>query len=280
MMRTIAILALLIWEAASPVALVAEEISWKASGKLGVVAAGHADSVAVGVGILNEGGRAADAAAATILALAVTDYGMFSVGGEVPVLVFDATTKQVKSLCGVGAAPLDPAAIEWFYQNGIPSKGSMQAAPVPGAIDLIVTLLRLYGTISFEHAVTPTLALLDRGKEPWHPHLAATLRKLVESERKATGTREDKLMAARDRFYKGDVADELEAWYIATGAFLRKPDLAAHTTLVEDPVSVSYRGYTVYKCGPWTQGPVLCQNLRLLEGFDLRAIFPETISMS
>jgi len=272
MIRTIAILALLIWNAVSPVHLIAEEISWKASGKQGVVAAGHADSVAVGVGILNEGGRAADAAAATMLALAVTDYGLFSVGGEVPVLVYDATTKKVKSLSGVGAAPLDPAAIEWLYKNGIPSKGSMKAAPVPGAIDLIVTLLKLHGTISFEQAVTPTLALLDKGKEPWHPHLAVTLRKLVEAERNAKGSRDDKLTAARDRFYKGDVADELEAWYVSTGAFLRKPDLAAHTTLVEDPVSVNYRGYTVYKCGPWTQGPVLCQNLRLLEGFDLRAM--------
>ena len=43
-------------------------------------------------------------------------------------------------------------------------------------------------------------------------------------------------------------------------------------TRVEDPVSVDYRGYTIYKCGPWTQGPYLCQTLRLLEGFDLKAM--------
>jgi gamma-glutamyltranspeptidase / glutathione hydrolase len=80
------------------------------------------------------------------------------------------------------------------------------------------------------------------------------------------------LIAARDRFYRGDIADELEAWYVASGAFLRKRDLAAHKTRVEDPVRVDYRGYTVYKCGPWTQGPVLCQTLRLLEGFDIAAM--------
>ncbi|MDA1229217.1 MAG: gamma-glutamyltransferase [Planctomycetota bacterium] len=250
----------------------AQEVSWKASGKNGVVAAGHADSVAAGVSILDAGGRAADAAAATILALAVTDYGSFSIGGEVPVLVFDANSKQVKTLSGVGVAPQDPAAIEWFYQHGIPATGSMKAAPTPGAVDLVVTLLKLYGTISFEQAVAPTLELLDNGKEDWHPRLAVTLRKLIEAERNAPGTRKDKLKAARDRFYKGDVSDELEAWYIATGAFLRKSDLAAQTTLVEDPVTIEYRGYTVCKCGPWTQGPVLCQNLRLLEGFDLHAM--------
>ncbi|MFH1268785.1 MAG: gamma-glutamyltransferase, partial [Planctomycetota bacterium] len=161
------------------------------------------------------------------------------------------------------------AAIDWFYANGIPSRGSMKAAPVPGAVDLCVTALRLYGTKSFAEAVAPTLALLDAGGRDWYADLAVTLRKLVEAEAKATGTREEKLVAARDCFYMGDVADELEAWYRSTGSFLRKRDLAAHRTLVEDPVTVGYRGYTVYKCGPWTQGPVLCQTLRLLEGFDL-----------
>jgi gamma-glutamyltranspeptidase/glutathione hydrolase len=165
---------------------------------------------------------------------------------------------------------LDPKAIEWLYANGIPSKGSMKAAPVPGAVDLCVTLLKLYGTKSLEEAISPTLVLLDAGDRDWHPALAVTLRKLVEAERAKKGTREEKLGAARDRFYLGDVADDLEAWYISTGAFLRKQDLAAHRTVVEEPVSVNYRGYTVYKCGPWTQGPMLCENLQMLEGFDLK----------
>jgi gamma-glutamyltranspeptidase/glutathione hydrolase len=163
-------LALVLTSQLSPIS--AQEISWNASGRNGAVAAGHPDSVAAGISILSKGGRAADAAAATILALAVTDYGSFAIGGEVPVIVYDSESQQVKTLSGVGGAPLDPAAIEWFYKNGIPWKGSMKAAPGPGVIDLVVTLLKLHGTISFEQAVTPTLALLDRGKEPWHPDLA------------------------------------------------------------------------------------------------------------
>lgn len=248
----------------------AQEISWQAAGKNGAVAAGGAGSVAAGIGILERGGRAADAAAATILALSVTDYGMFALGGEVPVLVYDAESRRVTCLSGMGGAPLDEEAIQWYYENGIPATGSMKAAPVPGAISLVVQLLTMYGTISFEDAVAPTLMLLDKGDQEWHPRLAVTLRKLVDAERQSAGSRKQKLTAVRDRFYKGDVADELEAWYIATGAFVRKRDLEAHVTHVEDPVFTNYRGYTVYKCGPWTQGPVLCQNLRLLEGFDLR----------
>jgi gamma-glutamyltranspeptidase / glutathione hydrolase len=248
----------------------AAAIGWKAAGRNGAVAAGRGEAVAAGIQALKNGGTAADAAAATILALAVTDFGSFSIGGEVSLLLYDAKKREVKSLSGIGRAPLDPKAIEWYYANGIPHTGSMKAAPVPAALDLVTTLLRVYGTTSFEEAVGPTLRLLDAGGPAWHRDLAVTLRKMVEAERAAAGTREERLVAARDRFYRGDIADELEAWYIATGSFLRKRDLAEHVTLIEDPVAVTYRGYTVYKCGPWTQGPVLCQTLRLLEGFDLK----------
>ena len=255
---------------ASSTQLRADVITWKAAGKGGAVAAGRMNSVAAGIQILDEGGNAADAAVATLLALAITDYGSFAMGGEVPLLIYDAKKQEVKALSGMGAAPLDTAAIEWYYANGIPSKGSMKSAPVPSAVDLCVTALKLYGTMSFEQASQPVRTLLDADVQSWHSRLAVTLNKLVEVEQQTQGSREQKLTAVRDRFYKGDIADELEAWYIDTGALLRKRDLAAHVTRVEDPVSVSYRGYTVYKCGPWTQGPYLCQTLRLLEGFDLK----------
>jgi gamma-glutamyltranspeptidase / glutathione hydrolase len=262
----------------------AEQIIWKDSGKGGAVAAGGGPAVAAGIQLLEQNGNAADAAAATLLALTVTDYGWCAMGGEVPLLIYDAKKQEVKVLCGLGRAPLDPKAIEWYYANGIPANGSMRAAPTPGHLDLCVTLLKLYGTKSFEEAATPALMLMETGKlndcaefvprKNWNDklavNLAATLRKCIEAEQNADGTREEKLTAARDRFHKGDIADELEAWYIETGSFLRKRDLAAHRTILEDPVSVQYRGHTIYKCGPWTQGPYLCQTLRLLEGFRLK----------
>jgi len=272
MRNAVCLFSLLLVSSGAVAAPAAETIGWKASGKGGAVAAGGSGAVAAGVRLLQEGGNAADAAVATVLALSVTDYGLFAAGGEVPMLIYSAEKREVKVLSGLGRAPLDQQAIDWYYAHGIPSKGSMKAAPVPGAVDLCVTALRLYGTKSFAEAVAPTLALLDAGKLDWHPKLAVTLRKLVEAEQRTAGTRDQKLAAVSDRFYRGDVADELEAWYIATGAFLRKRDLATHQTLVEDPAVVNYRGYSVYKCGPWTQGPMLCQTLRLLEGFDLKGM--------
>ena len=133
--------------------LAADEITWRASGKGGAVASGQAEAVAAGIQLLEQGGNAADAAAATLLALTVTDYGLFAIGGEVPLLIYDARKREVKVLSGLGRAPLDSKAMEWYYANGIPSSGDMKAAPTPGAVDLCVTALRIYGTVSFEQAV-------------------------------------------------------------------------------------------------------------------------------
>jgi gamma-glutamyltranspeptidase/glutathione hydrolase len=256
-----------------------------AIGSQGVVVSGKPAATAAGIKILEQGGNAADAGAATLLALSVTYVGAFCVGGEVPILVYSSDQKNVKLLEGVGEAPRDPKAIAWYMEHGIPD-GDVKAAAVPGTIDAVVTLLKLYGTKSFEEVVQPTLAILDAGGPTWYidtgsdqrietgvhwqADLAVTFRKLVESEKAAKGTRQQKLQAVSDRFYRGDIADALEAWYIEKGGFLRKADLAAHKTAVVDPLTTTYRGYTVYKAGPLTQGPYLLQMLRLLEAFDLK----------
>jgi gamma-glutamyltranspeptidase/glutathione hydrolase len=251
-------------------------IGWNAISSRGVVAAGSAESVAAGISILESGGNAADAAVATIFALNVTDHGDCSIGGEVPLIIHDARNRATKVLCGQGRAPLSPDAIAWYMKHGIPD-GDIKMAPVPSVVDLCITALQRHGTKSLADVTVPALALLDSGTEVWHPKLAHTLRRMVEEERITVGTRAEKLQAACDRFYgrnahRNDIAEELEADYIEKGGLLRRVDLAAHRTTIEEPVTVDYRGYTVCKCGPWTQGPFLCQALRLLEGFDVRAM--------
>jgi gamma-glutamyltranspeptidase / glutathione hydrolase len=254
-----------------------ESIGWRAVSQDGVVAAGQPDAVEAGTRTLAQGGNAADAATATLLALMVTDHGLCSIGGEVPVIVYDARTQAVKVLSGMGSAPRSQEAIDWYMKNGIPGEGDVKIAPVPSVVDTCLTLLKMYGTMSFSTVVQPALALLDAGSEEWHPNLAATLRKMTAAEQSAPGSREESIQAACDLFYgrgskPSEIADDLEAFYIQHGGFLRKADLAAHVTQVEDPVTVTYRGYTVCKCGPWTQGPFLCQALRLLEGYDLKSM--------
>lgn len=254
-----------------------QQMGWSARSSAGVVAAGSAAAVAAGIAMLEDGGNAADAAVAVIFALTVTDHGDCSIGGEVPLLIFDAESHQVRALCGQGRAPRAPEAIAWYLQHGIPGGGDIKMASVPSVVDLCLTTLQQYGTRTLQTVMAPALDLLDRGTEPWSASLARTLRKLVATEQTAPGNRAQKQMAAGDRFYGrhpggSDIAADLEAYYIARCGFLRRADLAAHVTTIEDPVTVEYRDYTICKCGPWTQGPALCQALRLLEGFDLQAM--------
>jgi gamma-glutamyltranspeptidase/glutathione hydrolase len=106
-----------------------------------------------------------------------------------------------------------------------------------------------------------------------NPALANVFRRLLEAEAGARKSgRETGLHAAVDRFYRGDIAREIVAHSDAHGGLLALEDLAAFTTRIEEPVSRSYRGATVFKCGPWSQGPVFLQQLALLEGFDLGAM--------
>lgn len=247
------------------------DLTWYASGKSGIVAAGPSASAQAGVDILSKGGNAVDAAVATIFNLAVSEYGSFCIGGEVPFMFYSSETGKVIVFNGMGGAPGDQKAIEWYYANGIPTSG-IRSATVPSAVSTCMTALELKGTMSFEEIIAPTLRLLDLGVQKWHANLAGTLRKLVDTEKTTAGSREQKIRAARDRFYKGDIADELNEYYISSGAFLRKSDLEAHKTTIEEPVTVKYRGYDVYKCNTWTQGPVLLQTLKILENFDLKSM--------
>jgi gamma-glutamyltranspeptidase/glutathione hydrolase len=107
------------------------------------------------------------------------------------------------------------------------------------------------------------------------PELAATLRKLVAAERDALAAGKDRqaaILAAFDRFYKGDIAAELVASVRAQGGLFTAEDLANWTVRIEEPVKTSYKGIEVHKLTAWTQGPVLLQALNILENFDLRAM--------
>ena len=223
------------------------------------MAAGGRDAVAAGLEILKRGGNAADAAAATILALSVTDSRSFCFGGEVPIMVYDARTKGVTVIAGQGAAPRLATREEFARRGGIPARG-IEAAAVPAALDACLTLLDRFGTMTFTQVVAPTRQILARPprREPWHADFARTLETLVAAEALAypggpdspAGDRSRGLRLVADAFYRGPIARRIDAWSRANGGLIRYADLATHTTRIEEPVSVTYRGLTVYKCGP------------------------------
>ena len=105
--------------------------------------------------------------------------------------------------------------------------------------------------------------------------LATTLRKLVEAERQALGqgrSRKEAIMAAYDRFYRGDIAQELVRGVQEEGGLITMQDLANWRVRIEEPVRTSYRGIDVYKLNVWTQGPALLQALNILEHADLKSM--------
>ena len=107
------------------------------------------------------------------------------------------------------------------------------------------------------------------------PDLAATLRKLVETEstaRKAGKSRAEAIRAAYERFYRGDIAQEFVRGVQEQGGLITLDDLAKWRPMIEEPLTTNYRGVDVYKLDVWTQGPALLQSLNILENFDLRAL--------
>jgi len=107
------------------------------------------------------------------------------------------------------------------------------------------------------------------------PDLAATLRKLVAAERAALATGKDRksaILAAYDRFYRGDIALDLVDATRALGGLFTREDLANWQVKLEEPVHVNYKGIEVYKLTTWVQGPAMLQALNILENFDLQGM--------
>ena len=285
----------------------------------GVVTSGHYLATEAGMHILRSGGNAFDAAAAVGFALTVLEPHQNGMGGEVPIVLYSASERAVHAVSGNGTAPASATIELYRsigVGDAIPGDGYLPSI-VPPVPDTWVTLLTRFGTMSLADVLRPALELAERGF-PMHdslhesirvsvqrfatqwptsahkflrdgaapavgsvwrqPALAALFRKLIEAE-SAGKSREAGLRAARDRFYKGDIAADIVAFAAsnpvrdATGqehaGLLTTDDFAAFSALVERPVSVDYKGCEVHKCSSWTQGPVLCQSLRLLEGFPL-----------
>jgi gamma-glutamyltranspeptidase/glutathione hydrolase len=107
------------------------------------------------------------------------------------------------------------------------------------------------------------------------PDLLRTLQKLVEAEREALEKGRDRkaaIRAAYDRFYRGDIAEELVRATRAEGGLITMDDLDRWQVELEEPVTTTYKGIDVYKLTHWVQGPVMLQALNILENVDLQAL--------
>jgi len=287
-------------------------------GTFGMVASTHWLASAAGMAVLEHGGNAFDAAVAAGLALQVVEPHLNGPGGDLPAIVYSAERAEVRVLCGQGPAPR-AATIDRFRELGlelIPGTGFLPAV-VPGAFDGWMLMLRDLGTMRFADVAKYAIGLAEDGfpvvpritssiasveqlfRDEWttsadvflpapqpgslfrNPAVAATYRRLLEESR--GGSREQEIDRARAAWYRGFVAEAIDAFARTEtmdssggrhAGFLTGDDLAGYEARWEEPLSLDYRGHTVFKTGPWGQGPVFLQQLALLEGFDLAAVGP------
>ena len=271
-----------------------------------------APATAAAVRILEAGGNAFDAAVAGQAVLALVDPASNGIGSDAVLLVYDAQSKQVLSINAEGTAPkLATIEWYAEHNNGeLPRSDGLLSASIPAVVDAWYVLLDRWGTMTFAEVLGPAIEVAEEGfpiseglarsiagsekirkypttmkvyfpngraPEPGeifkNPDAARTLKRLVEAEQQNAGQgRRAALKAARDRFYKGDIAREMAAFFEENGGLYRYEDFAEYTVKVETPVSVDYRGYSVYKNPSASQGPAELFALNLLEGFDLKAL--------
>jgi gamma-glutamyltranspeptidase/glutathione hydrolase len=276
------------------------------------VSAGHPLTTAAASEILLEGGNAFDAGVAAMLVGGVVEQDLYSLGGEGLVLVYPQKERKVISIVGQGWAPAGANIDWYIERNKTLAGQGLDPAVIPGAVHAALTVLERWGTKRFEEVAARaieyardgfplrprTVATIERERkfiEEWPansrtwlrpdgtsykagdtirlPDLAATLTKMVQAERSARRRgRAAAIAAARDRFYKGDIAREMVAFLRQHGAPFDERDFAEFFARIEEPASTTYRGLTVYKHGFNSQGPALLEMLNILETFDLRAL--------
>ena len=275
-------------------------------GTFGMVASTHWLASGAGMSVLERGGDTFDAAVAAGFVLQVVEPHLNGPGGDVPAIF--SSGGEVRVLCGQGPAPA-AATIDAYASRGlelVPGTGPL-AAVVPGAFDAWALMLRDFGTWELADVMAPAIgyardgypvvpgivAAIDgmeerfRGEWPSSaeiylpaPRAGRLFRNLPLADaygrlaRSAGSSREARIDAARDAFYRGWVAEAVHAFFAAEDGLLTGADLAGWEATLEAPITLDYHGHTICKTGPWGQGPVMLQTLALLAGFDLAAMGP------
>src|SRR5436190_10717262 len=258
----------------------------------------------VGVDILKRGGSAVDAAIAANATLGLMEPVSNGIGGDLFAIVYSAKENKLYGINGSGRSPLGlsydqmKAELAKLHRETISPTGMLPIS-VPGTVDAWAELHKKFGKLKLSDdlaaairyaeegfpvtdliayywafgprlyqglpgAFLETYTLDGKGRTPAkgdifkNPALANTLRLIGER--------------GRDVFYKGEIADRIDAFMQANGGFVRKIDFEKHSSTWVEPVSVKYRGYDVFELPPNGQGIAALQMLNILEGFDLHAM--------
>ncbi|MBP0621242.1 gamma-glutamyltransferase family protein [Cupriavidus consociatus] len=295
-------------------------------GTFGVAASTHWLATQTAMGVLERGGNAFDAAVAAGFVLQVVEPHLNGPGGEVPIMFWSERERRMRTLCGQGPAPAlaDPAALRAQGLELVPGIGLVPAT-VPGAFGAWLTMLRDHGTWSLAEVLAPAIGYARDGfplvprisrailavralfRDEWHssaatwlpdgkvprpgslhtlPVLADTYTRIVEDAQRRSDSRTGQIDAALECWYRGFVAEEIDAYCRNTPVrdttgdkhtgLLRYDDMAGWSPEEEDPVTLDFGRYTVAKCDIWSQGPVFLQQLGMLRHAGLARHAPDS----
>ena len=275
-------------------------------GRRQAISTTHYLATEAGAQLFRRGGTAIDAGVAAGVALAVVERHVTDLGGVAPVILHRPGMARPETIDGLGHWPASLGLERFLARYGGDMPMGLPRAVTPAAVDAWLTTLERHGTQRLADVLAPAIELcegfpvyprlseaiaenvahlrtweasartfLPGGDVPQvgdrfvQPELRATLERLVEVER-AHGHqgRAAAIRAARDEFYRGDLAARMGHFLAAQGCDLSLADLAAQEVRVGEGVHSTYRGVEVHAHGPWSQGPLVPIVLTLLEGFD------------
>ena len=281
------------------------------AGREHVMAAGHYMSAQAGLAVVEAGGNAVDAGVAAGIATGVLEGIHVSVAGVAPILIYQAESKRITTISGLGTWPRKATAAYFQEKHGGKIPTGIERTVVPSAPDAWITALERFGTMSFGEVAASAIRIA-RGGFPVYPYmhrfltkhkakigaypstaaiylpggqvpktgdlfvqsdLAGSLQYMADQEKAAAGKgRAAGLEAARHAFYQGDIAQRILGFHAQHGGMLTARDLAEFRVGVEPALMGRFAGMQVYTCGPWCQGPMLLQELALLDPDQLKAL--------
>ncbi|WP_191254128.1 gamma-glutamyltransferase [Kordiimonas sediminis] len=274
----------------------------------GMAATSHPLSSMVAIDVLKAGGNAVDAAIAANAAIGLMEPTGNGIGGDLFVIIWDPKTQKLYGLNGSGRSAKGQTLADLKARldgaDGIPSWGSLPIT-VPGTVDGWFEMHDKFGRQSMADNLAPAIKYAREGfpvtqviaeyMEIYRAryekqHAAGVIEEidnyratyLIDGKAPVEGqvfknpdlanTLEKIAKGGRDAFYKGEIADTIDAYFKRIGGPLRKRDFAEHTSTWVEPVSVNYRGYDVWELPPNGQGIAALQMLNILEAYDLKSM--------
>ena len=277
-----------------------------------MISAGHHAAAHAGFTILEAGGNAIDAGVAAGIALSVLHTDLVNFADVAPIMIYLAQRGEVVTIDGLGYWPQAADINVFIQEHGGKIPPGILRTVIPAAPDAWITALEKYGTMGFAEVAQAAIrfardgfamhwlmagwiegnedayrrwpstaeVFLPNGKPPKagelfvQRELGLTLQYMADEEaaHRRDGGRIGGLRAARNAFYRGDIAATIARYHRENGGWVTMKDMADYAVSFEPPVHTRFGDIDLYACGPWSQGPLLPQALNILAGLDLRGM--------